>query len=121
VASWSRARAYQVTTCAVPIGGAAASDASVGSLSHPDAYPIAFVTLRRLSAPRNRLLPSITAAFVKYLSGPQAAASFRQRGMLLVREEWPTVHDPSTASPPPPDVPSVPDPPPAEAPVQPPA
>ena len=48
VTSWSRARAFQATTCAVPVGGAAPSDASVRALSHPDAYPISFVTLRRL-------------------------------------------------------------------------
>ena len=49
VTSWSRARTFQGTTCAVPVGGAAPSDASVRALSHPDAYPISFVTLRRLA------------------------------------------------------------------------
>jgi hypothetical protein len=86
VTSWSRARAYQGTTCAVPIGGAAPTDASVRALSHPDAYPISFVTLRRLKDVR-----SITAAFVKYLTSPRAKGLFRQRGMLLVGEEWPAV------------------------------
>ncbi len=84
VTSWSRARAFQGTTCAVPVGGAAPSDASVRALSHPDAYPISFVTLRRL-----RDVGPIVAAFTKYLTGPRAAASFRQRGMLLVKEAWP--------------------------------
>ena len=86
VTSWSRARAFQQTTCAVPVGGAAPTDASVGGLSHPDAYPISFVTLRRLRAVR-----PIVAAFLKYLTGPEAATSFRQRGMLLVGETWPPV------------------------------
>ena len=81
--SWSRARAFQ-GTCAVPVGGAAPSDASVRGLSHPDAYPISFVTLRRL-----RQVRPIVAAFLKYLTGPRATASFRQRGMLLVKEAWP--------------------------------
>ncbi len=86
VTSWSRARAFQQTTCAVPVGGAAPTDASVSGLSHPDAYPISFVTLRRL-----RTVRPIAAAFLKYLTGPRASASFRQRGMLLVKDEWPAV------------------------------
>jgi len=85
VTSWSRARTFQGTTCAVPVGGAAPRDASVRALSHPDAYPISFVTLRRLRAVR-----PIVAAFLKYLTGPRATASFRQRGMLLVKETWGT-------------------------------
>ena len=89
VTSWSRARAYQQTTCAVPVGGAAPTDPSVGALSHPDAYPISFVTLRRLRAVR-----PIVAAFLKYLVGPQATTSFRQRGMLLAAETWPPVPGP---------------------------
>ena len=89
VTSWSRARAYQQTTCAVPVGGAAPTDESVGALSHPDAYPISFVTLRRL-----RTVRPIVAAFLKYLTGPQATTSFRQRGMLLVNETWPPVPGP---------------------------
>jgi hypothetical protein len=89
ITSWSRARAFQQTTCAVPVGGAAPTDASVGGLSHPDAYPISFVTLRRLRAVR-----PIVAAFLKYLTGPAATTSFRQRGMLLVKETWPPVPGP---------------------------
>jgi len=95
VTSWSRARAYQQTTCAVPVGGAAPDDVSVRALSHPDAYPISFVTLRRL-----RTTTPIVAAFLKYLTGPQAAASFRQRGMLLVTEDWPTAPGPPDGLPP---------------------
>ena len=86
VTSWSRARAYQQTTCAVPIDGAAPDDASVRALTHPDAYPISFVTLRRLKSFR-----PIVAAFLKYLKGPAATSSFRQRGMLLANEAWPEV------------------------------
>jgi hypothetical protein len=89
VTSWSRARAFQQTTCAVPVGGAAPTDTSVSGLSHPDAYPISFVTLRRLRAVR-----PITAAFLKYLTGPEATTSLRQRGMLLARETWPPVPGP---------------------------
>ena len=89
VTSWSRARAFQQTTCAVPVGGAAPSDASVPRLSHPDAYPISFVTLRRL-----RTVRPIVAAFLKYLNGPEATTSFGQRGMLLVKEPWPAVPGP---------------------------
>ena len=89
VTSWSRARTFQHTTCAVPIGGAAPSDASIGALSHPDAYPISFVTLRRLRGVR-----PIVTAFLNYLTGPAATASFRQRGMLLVHEPWPAVPGP---------------------------
>ena len=87
VTSWSRARAFGATTCAVPVGGAAPDDASVRALAHPDAYPISFVTLRRLGSARRGVAP-ITAAFLKYLTGPRATASFRQRGMLLLEEAW---------------------------------
>ena len=59
------------------------------ALSHPDAYPISFVTLRRL-----RQVGPIVAAFMQYLTGPRATASFRQRGMLLVKETWPAVGGP---------------------------
>jgi hypothetical protein len=90
VTSWSRARAFQQTTCAVPVGGAAPSDASVRALTYPDAYPVSFVTLRRL-----RTVRPIVAAFVQYLTGPDATASFRQRGMLLVKEAWPAVPGPA--------------------------
>jgi hypothetical protein len=90
VTSWSRARGFQGTTCAVPVGGSAPSDPSVRALSHPDAYPISFVTLRRL-----RQVRPIVAAFLQYLTGPRAAASFRQRGMLLVKDAWPVVPGPS--------------------------
>jgi hypothetical protein len=89
VTSWSRARAYQTTTCVVPVGGSAPTDASVRSLSHPSAYPITFVMLKRLKEVR-----PIAAAFVKYLAGPRATESFRKRGMLLVKDRWPTVPTP---------------------------
>ena len=90
VTSWSRARAYQRTTCAVPVGGSAPDDASVRALSHPDAYPITFVTLRRM-----RTATPIAAAFVKYLTSPRAASLFRQRGMLPAAGAWPEVSGPS--------------------------
>src|SRR4026207_334978 len=77
-------RAFQGPTCAVPVGGAAPTDASVRALSHPDAYPISFVTLRRL-----RTATPIVAAFLKYLTGPRATESSRQRGILLCKEAWP--------------------------------
>ena len=48
VTSWSRARSFQSSTCAVPVGGSAPTDASVRALSHPNAYPISFVMLKRL-------------------------------------------------------------------------
>ena len=86
VTSWSRARSYQASTCAVPVGGSAPTDASVRALSHPNAYPISFVMLKRL-----REVRPIAAAFVKYLAGPRATESFRKRGMLLVKDEWPAV------------------------------
>jgi hypothetical protein len=95
VTSWSRARALQQTTCAVPIDGSAPSDTSVRALSHPDAYPVSFVTLHRL-----RGASPIVAAFLTYLTGPQATASFRQRGMLLAKEAWPALPGPLEDPPP---------------------
>ena len=89
VTSWSRARSFGQTTCAVPIGGAAPTDETVRALTHPDAYPIAFVTLRRL-----RDVTPIAAAFVKYLTGSRATGLFRQRGMLPATGEWPVVPGP---------------------------
>jgi hypothetical protein len=97
VTSWSRARAFQSTTCAVPIGGKAPSDTSVRALSHPDAYPISFVTLRRLVTARDPGVRPIVAAFVKYVTSTRAATLFRQRGMLLVKETWPVVPGPGVA------------------------
>jgi hypothetical protein len=74
------------TTCVVPVGGSAPTDASVRALSHPDAYPISFVTLRRLgnrgcarSSPRSevphrpsgdRLVPSARDAHGRRGRGP---------------------------------------------------
>jgi hypothetical protein len=84
VTSWSRARAYGATTCALKIGGKAPTDASVRALSHPDAYPISFVTLKQLKA-----AAPIAAAFVQYLKSPRATAEFRKRGMLLAKHPWP--------------------------------
>jgi len=78
----------------VPVGGAAPDDASVRPLAHPDAYPISFVTLRRLSTSRDRAVAPITAEFLKYLTAPGATASFRQPGMLLLKEAWPPMPDP---------------------------
>jgi hypothetical protein len=90
ITSWSRARAYAQTTCEVPIGGAAPDDASVRALTHRDAYPISFVTLRRLRSTR-----PVVAAFRSYLAGARATESFRTRGMLLVKEPWPPVPAPA--------------------------
>ena len=104
VTSWSRARTFQAATCAVPVGGAAPSDASVRALSHRDAYPISFVTLRRLGkTTRDRRVRPITAAFLQYLTGARATTSFRQRGMLFVKETWPAVPDPHAEPPPEPE------------------
>jgi len=86
VTSWSRARAFRQTTCAVPVGGSAPDDVSVRALAHRDAYPIVFVTLRRM-----RSATPIAAAFVKYLTGPRATELFRRRGMLMAQGAWPVV------------------------------
>ena len=67
-------------------GGRAPPHASVRALSHPNAYPISFVMLKRLKD-----VKPIGAAFVKYLAGPRATDSFRQRGMLFAKGEWPAV------------------------------
>jgi hypothetical protein len=47
------------------------------------------VMLKRLKDVR-----PIAAAFVKYLAGPRATESFRNRGMLLVKDAWPAVPGP---------------------------
>jgi hypothetical protein len=96
VTSWSRARAYQGATCAVPIGGRVLNDASVRALSHPDAYPISFVTLKRLRTRVGRRVYDvrpIVAAFLKYLTG-RGTENLRERGMLLAKGDWPPVTAP---------------------------
>lgn len=62
----------------------------VRTLNHPDAYPIAFVTLRRLGP-----VAPITAAFVKYLKSPRTAAALRGRGMLPAKGPWPAAPQPA--------------------------
>ena len=94
VTSWSRARALQHAICAIAVGGSAPSDTSVRALSHPDAYPVSFVTLRRLRDAR-----PIVAAFATYLTGPQGrlpsasagCCSSRRRGRPCPLPE-PTCH-----------------------------
>ena len=86
------------------VGGAAPSDASVRALSHRDAYPISFVTLRRLAVSRDRAVKPITAAFVKYVKGTRATTSFRQRGMLLAKADWPAVPVPRSGAALPPEL-----------------
>jgi hypothetical protein len=98
VTSWSRARSFSRTTCAVPIGGAAPTDETVRALTHPDAYPITFVAPRWKG--NARITNAITAAFVKYLTGPRATSAFAQRGMLPATGEWPAIPDPAPQPPP---------------------
>jgi hypothetical protein len=94
VTSWSRARSYGSSTCAVRVGGAAPDDTSVRALTHPDAYPISFVTMKRLYTRRNPLVLPITMAFVKFVAGPRGTSAFRERGMLLVKDAWAPVPGP---------------------------
>lgn len=93
VTSWSRARAYGQTTCAVPVGGAAPTDETVLALTHPDAYPINYVVPRWTRSVRHT--SAITAAFLQYLTGPRATESFAQRGMLPAKGPWPAVPGPA--------------------------
>jgi hypothetical protein len=96
VTSWSRARSYGFSTCAVPVGGAAPDDASVRALTHTNAYPITFVTLKRLTTRRDRAVLPITMAFLKWLTGPRGTSAFRDRGMLLVKDTWAPVPGPQS-------------------------
>ena len=79
------------STGAAPDAAAARSSVSTALLSPGQAGPSATVEIdpRRL-----RDVRPIVAAFMKYLTGPRATASFRQRGMLLVKEAWPAVPGP---------------------------
>jgi hypothetical protein len=103
VTSWSRARSYGYSTCAVPVGGAAPSDTSVRALTYPDAYPISFVTMKRLYTRRNPLVLPITMAFVKFVAGPRGTSAFRDRGMLLVKDTWAPVPGPQPEAQPQPE------------------
>lgn len=97
VTSWSRARSFQVSTCPVPVGGAALADAAVRSLAHPDAYPIRYVTLKQLYRKRNPTLPAILQGWIDFLAGPRATKQFAQRGMLPAVGAWPAVATPQPA------------------------
>ncbi|MEI2701168.1 MAG: substrate-binding domain-containing protein [Baekduia sp.] len=87
VTSYSRARRYAASICIVPVGGSAPDDVSVRTLSHPDAYPIRYVTPRWTRPKAN--VSAIISAFVKFIGGPDARGQFEARGMLPTTGPWP--------------------------------
>lgn len=89
VTSYSRARRYGGSVCLVPVGGSAPDDGSVRALSHPDAYPIRYVT-PRWTRPKAGV-SAIISAFVKFIAGPDAREQFNRRGMLPATGAWPAV------------------------------
>jgi hypothetical protein len=95
--SWSRARAYGRSVCAVPIDGVAPTDATVFDLSYPAAFPITYV-VPRAPAGATRYSRAILKGFVDWLRGPDAAEQFRRRGMMLVADGPPA--PPTEAAPP---------------------
>lgn len=121
VTSWSRARSRQLAVCAVPIGGATLSDEAVRALSHPDAHPIRYVTLKRLKPRRGGSLEPIVRGWLQFLAGPRATKQFAQRGLLPAKGPWPAVRTTADEMPPPPAEPQpAPEQPPSEPPMPPP-
>jgi hypothetical protein len=83
--SWSRARGYASSVCALPINGVAPTDATVYELRYAAAYPITYVVARALErAPRKSR--AMMKGFIDWLRGPQAAEQFRARGMMLTAD-----------------------------------
>jgi hypothetical protein len=110
--SWTRARAYSSSVCAVPIGGVAPTDATVFGLSYPAAFPISYVTPRRPYR-ASRYGKAELKGFVDWLAGPEAAELFRARGMMLVADGPPAPEpEPAPEEQPPPDAIMVEEPPP---------
>ncbi len=83
--SWSRARGYGDSVCAVPIDGVAPTDVTVHALEYVAAYPITYVVARALQrAPRRSR--AMMKGFIDWLAGPEAAEQFRARGMMLTAD-----------------------------------
>jgi hypothetical protein len=102
--SWSRARAYASSVCAVPIDGVAPTDASVFERSYPAAFPIGYVVPRHpYRATRHGR--AVMRGFLAWLGGPEAAKLFRQRGMMLVADGPPQPPPPEQPEPPPDAIP----------------
>jgi hypothetical protein len=118
ITSWTRARAYSRTTCSVPIGGVAPTDATVFDLSYAAAFPITYVVPRSPHG-ASRFSRAMMKGFVDWLRGPDAAELFRARGMMLVADGPPAPEPepvpepaPEEEEPPPPDAIPVEEPPP---------
>jgi hypothetical protein len=102
--SWSRARAYASTVCAVPIDGVAPTDASVFARSYPAAFPIGYVVPRRpFRATRHSR--AVMRGFIDWLGGADAAKLLRARGMMLVADGPPAPPPPPAEVPPPDPIP----------------
>jgi hypothetical protein len=83
--SWTRARAYGLNVCSVPINGVAPTDATVFALSYPAAFPISYVVPRSPFG-ASKLSRAMMKGFVDWLRGVDAAEQFRARGMMLVAD-----------------------------------
>lgn len=82
ITSWSRARAFGTTVCAVAIDGVAPSDATVRGLSYREAYPITLVAARR--RPPDLLSRAASRAFIGLMTSPAAATAFARGGLLTI-------------------------------------
>ncbi len=98
ITSWTRARAYGRSVCSVPIDGVAPTDANVFALSYPAAFPITYV-VPRSPFRSSRYTRAMMKGFVDWLGGPDAAALFRARGMMMVADGPPAPPAPEPAPP----------------------
>jgi hypothetical protein len=65
ITSWSRLRRVVPGTCVVPLDGVAPSDATVGDLSYPEAFPVTYLRPRFAIDARDRALYAAMAALFR--------------------------------------------------------
>jgi hypothetical protein len=70
----------------VPLGGVAASRASVAALRFPGAYPVDVVVRRRIKDAYTRKL---IAAFLTYMRSDKVRKQLRDRGLLVAGDPVP--------------------------------
>ncbi len=86
ITSWSAVRGRSAGTCVVPLGGVAASQASVAALKYPGAYPVDVVVRRRIANP---YLRKMVAAFSAYMRSDKVRSQLRGRGLLVAGDPPP--------------------------------
>ncbi len=95
ITSWSAIRGRSPATCVVPLGGVAASQASVATLRYPGAYPVDVVVRRHIANAYER---KMIAAFSAFMRSAKVRSQLRARG-LLVAGDTPLPDPPQAVAP----------------------